>query len=881
MGCCTSLPLEGPKELSGVLPTVLPIDIPPLDVTSNTPPCSPQLTKTSNICVDEYLNREFQSSTNQNICYVFNDILDDKHMKYMDRYKAEETVFWGIGVENETYFMLEDKCDIRSFRNLKQKSERYSVDYFKNFKPERLQHVIQSASALEQLTYPVYVNSHTFQKTDTKLRHRTLYDANSTPNCEFTESIHDILLRECPYYREVYDKSVVFDGDSIEFITQRFYNGTVQDCVNELTEMKQRTQQAVSPFFKKWGIGSLLLPDHNYGFATFLTTRKANMAICNSGTIHVNITLPTLLKNGCIVDKNSFAKKHLNYIQYIQMMEPLFVACYGTPDVFSFLDPAYSIGSLRVSRSRYISLQTYDIHKPVNGKLLLMEKPSDPAFWYNKLASSPYFLNANIGYDVNFNKFKNHGVEIRFFDWFPEEYLTDVMNVFVLLAQHSFVRGECSLDKSRYTSILLDCVKKGFTARLTSDQANVILGDLGLPLSTIPQTPFQLLSSISDQLFDLYHGSDLIQKMSPHMIRPRIVDYNQLAFQDLYMDLFGKPELVIRSELNACETRAPIVPHDVPGLLSAYRVKVESSSTRCYSDQEYKAFGANIVPAGYWKKTTNSFVIGLKAINAPATPTQTLLQFAHCFKGQEGSKETLDLIRKCTFIDYEYMTDRDQKRVISFCAQSGKIGCYLALMTFHLRQSGLHALPEFDEGRYVSMLTGMEKAPRVLLIGYGVAGKRAKEVLDQFNITTTVWTSKDVPDRSAILDHDILIHAIRLPDDPSRMIEPFLKPSDLLNDHRLSVICDISCDLGNPRNTLPLYDSYTTVTQPVRRIDGSVDLIAINHLPSLEPVVSSRQFSAILRQYLPSLRFMKHDHLVDPFAASLYQSFCVFQGFIR
>ena len=175
----------------------------------------------------------------------------------------------------------------------------------------------------------------------------------------------------------------------------------------------------------------------------------------------------------------------------------------------------------------------------------------------------------------------------------------------------------------------------------------------------------------------------------------------------------------------------------------------------------------------------------------------------------------------------------------------------------------------------------MELKPRVLLIGYGVAGKAAKSVLEQFSIPTTIWTSKDQPDRSVIFDHDILLHAIRLSDDPTCVVEPFLKLSDLLIDHRLSVICDISCDLGNPRNTLPLYDSYTTVKQPVRRIDGDIDLIAINHLPSLEPVVSSKQFSAILRQYLPALRFMKRTQLVDPFADSLYQSFKVFQGFTR
>ena len=191
----------------------------------------------------------------------------------------------------------------------------------------------------------------------------------------------------------------------------------------------------------------------------------------------------------------------------------------------------------------------------------------------------------------------------------------------------------------------------------------------------------------------------------------------------------------------------------------------------------------------------------------------------------------------------------------------------------------MKTLPSFKEEKYQSILLTMNPLPRVLLIGYGAAGKRAKEILDQFHIPTTIWTSTTVPDRSVILHHDILIHAIRLPDDPSVQIEPFLTPSDLIAAHKLSIICDITCDMGNPRNTLPLYSTYTTKNKPVRRIENSIDLIAINNLPSLEPIVSSQQFSSILRNYLPELRFMKYTHDVNPCAESLYQSAQMLQKF--
>jgi alanine dehydrogenase len=823
------------------------------------------------------------SPVTEPVSYSFNDIIDDKHMKYMDIYSNMKTptLFWALGIENESYFMLNKLQNSTTFRTLKPKRERYSVDYYKNFKPDALKHVLDRLRESSQLTYPVYINSHTFQKTDKHLQHKTFYDTALTPNPVFTESIHDALLRECPFYRSVYDKSVVFDGDSIEFITQSFHNTTVSACLDEYIQLKRQFRKDVFPFFEKWEIGKVMFPDHNYGLVTFLTTNRSNLLVCNNGTIHINLTLPTMLQDGLIADKDRFAKEHLTMMEYIQMVEPLLVACYGTPDVLSVIDPNYSIGSLRVSMSRYISLQTYDTSVPINGKLLTMDKPTDPSFWYNTMTDTPYVPNAQIGYDLNFNKFKNHGIEIRFFEWFPEEYLGDVMNFIILLAAHSLHRGQvCSLDKSRYNTLIKNCVQKGFTYQLTIDECNIILHDVGLPFTELAHTAHSLLSSINNQLYNQYHDSTVVRHMSPGMSRPNIVNYNRTAFEILHHDIFGKPELIIRAESNPLEARTPIVPHHIPSLLSRYHVKVESSPTRCYPDHLYEFSGASIVPAGYWNSTSNSYVLGLKAIEQPTKPSQTLLHFAHCFKGQEGSKETLTQLRPCCFIDYEYMLDRDQKRVISFCAQSGKVGCYLALMAYHIHQTSKRMdLPPFEEDHYRSILSASDHKPRILLIGYGTAGRRAKEIIDQFGFQTTIWTSRSICDRSVILDYDILIHAIRLPDDPSIGIEPFLTPSDLLIHHRLSIICDISCDMGNPRNTLPIYKAYTTKTKPISRLQGDVDLIAINNLPSMEPHVSSEQFSSILSTYLPELPYMKYTHRINDKAATLYQSYQTFCSF--
>ena len=125
--------------------------------------------------------------------------------------------------------------------------------------------------------------------------------------------------------------------------------------------------------------------------------------------------------------------------------------------------------------------------------------------------------------------------------------------------------------------------------------------------------------------------------------------------------------------------------------------------------------------------------------------------------------------------------------------------------------------------------------------------------------------------------HSILLHAIRLLDDITVCPTPFLTKDDLLSLGQL-VICDISCDLGNPRNTLPIYDEYTTHLEPVRRIRPHLDLIAISNLPSLEPIVSSDRFSSILVDYLPELLHFKLTKHINPKAKVLHNSYDVFHS---
>jgi saccharopine dehydrogenase (NAD+, L-lysine-forming) len=342
-------------------------------------------------------------------------------------------------------------------------------------------------------------------------------------------------------------------------------------------------------------------------------------------------------------------------------------------------------------------------------------------------------------------------------------------------------------------------------------------------------------------------------------------------------DIYGLPCVIMRTETNSAEHRAPLIPQHLKTLSGQFRFFVETSATRCYTDKEYEDAGATIVSPNYWTTMPHAYVIGLKEIPLPALSTQTHLHFAHCFNQQQDYLRVLKKLESCTFIDYETMVDSSGARVISFCKQSGKIGCYMALMAYY-RQSHEGVLssefPAFHEGHFQDVLGRANwKPPRVLLIGYGTVGRACKEVLDRFGIDCTIWTSKDEKNRDIILQHDILLNAIRIKADHK---DVFLLPSDLdRSATNLRVICDISCDKGHPKNPLPIYSEWTN---PVARIRAHppLDFIAINNLPSMEPVVSSNTFSTVLKDYLPELPFFKYTHESSEKARILHKSYMRF-----
>jgi saccharopine dehydrogenase (NAD+, L-lysine forming) len=81
---------------------------------------------------------------------------------------------------------------------------------------------------------------------------------------------------------------------------------------------------------------------------------------------------------------------------------------------------------------------------------------------------------------------------------------------------------------------------------------------------------------------------------------------------------------------------------------NGFKITVERSSFRCFSDEEYTHVGCDLVDAGYWKQCDRDIVvIGLKELDDEDYELKNdHIFFAHCYKGQSGSQQILNRFKR-------------------------------------------------------------------------------------------------------------------------------------------------------------------------------------------------------------------------------------------
>ena len=327
----------------------------------------------------------------------------------------------------------------------------------------------------------------------------------------------------------------------------------------------------------------------------------------------------------------------------------------------------------------------------------------------------------------------------------------------------------------------------------------------------------------------------------------------------------------LRAETKPQERRTVVTPAVAGELVAAgYRLSVEKSDQSAFPLGSYIDAGCEIVPQGSWESASDdAIVVGLKELPEQDTPLRHRhVHFAHVFKNQRGWQEVLQRFDRGngSLFDLEYLVDEDGRRVAAFGRWAGYAGAALAALAWVGQKNGAGPSLESVEprGSEESLLTDVQSAvnsvdhkdspPKALVIGaQGRSGRGAVELFEAANIDVDQWDLAETAVGGPflqILDYDIVVNCVFI----QSQIPPFIT-TELLNSpgRKLGVICDVSCDPYGDYNPLPIYDRCTTFEDPVLRIvegERPVDLIAIDHLPSLLPVESSEDFA---EQLLPTL----------------------------
>jgi len=130
-----------------------------------------------------------------------------------------------------------------------------------------------------------------------------------------------------------------------------------------------------------------------------------------------------------------------------------------------------------------------------------------------------------------------------------------------------------------------------------------------------------------------------------------------------------------REDKNNWEARTPLTPEHVSRLVrdGKLRVSVESCDRRVFTDAEYAAAGAEIVR----DLSACDIIMGVKEVPvARLLPGKTYVFFSHTIKGQPHNMAMLRKLMElgCDLIDYERITDDQNRRLVFFGYHAGLAG---------------------------------------------------------------------------------------------------------------------------------------------------------------------------------------------------------------
>lgn len=329
----------------------------------------------------------------------------------------------------------------------------------------------------------------------------------------------------------------------------------------------------------------------------------------------------------------------------------------------------------------------------------------------------------------------------------------------------------------------------------------------------------------------------------------------------------------------------------------------QNSELRCFSDKEYQNEEIKLQE----NIEDSDILIGVKEVKIEKLISgKKYMFFSHVAKKQPYNRPLLKAIldKKITLIDYEYLVNDKEVRVVAFGRWAGIVGAYNGIKTYGMRTKEFN-LPDATQLKDLTELKKTIKniqlpAIKILITGEGRVASGAIEVLNSLNIKKV--SVNDFLNKSfseAVLcqigpDSYVkkidgsgfdLMHFFKNPKEYKSSFLPFTKAANVYipchfwddkspkfmtvddmkaPDFSIKVIADVSCDIADPiPSTLrpstisePFYD-YNPQTEKEEKAfssDNNISVMAVDNLPGSLPRDASEDFSeALFEAVFPTL----------------------------
>ena len=359
--------------------------------------------------------------------------------------------------------------------------------------------------------------------------------------------------------------------------------------------------------------------------------------------------------------------------------------------------------------------------------------------------------------------------------------------------------------------------------------------------------------------------------------------------------------------------RVPLTPEQC-GLVHAkfpnVELIVQNSPIRTFSDDEYRQQGIRVQE----DLSECDIIMGVKEFTPESLiPGKTYIFFSHTLKKQPYNRQLLQTIldKKIRLIDYEVMKNRIGKRLIGFGRYAGIVGCYNGFRALGLKSQSYRILKASECENRLQVEEELKKVVlsstcKIVLTGGGRVGYGAREIFDLLPILEVtpeefisqkydqpVFAHLGVEDYYARKDgtefnkSDFYSNPEKYKSvfekyaDQADMFvaghywsenSPLILPREALQNTRLSVLADISCDIDGPLAPTirpatvedPIYGyNPKTGLEEAYLTAGNIAVMAVDNLPCELPKDASEDFGGeLIRSIFPALFVEDPDDII-------------------